>query len=98
MHGVAMGSPIAPVLANLLLGYYEHLWPYKYKGHPIYIYRRYVGNTFCLFNHEHEALLFFEFLNSQHNSIKCTMEKETNNSLAVLDVLIDNKDSTNLIT
>ena len=60
--------------------------------------RRYVDDTFCLFNNKHEALVFFEFLNSQHDSIKFTMEKENNNSLAFLDVLINNKDPTNLIT
>ena len=96
--GVAMGSPIAPVLANLFLEHYEHLWLNKYKGPPIHFYGRYVDDTFCLFNNEHEALLFFEFLNSQHDSIKFTMEKENNNSLAFLDVLINNKDPTNLIT
>ena len=57
-----------------------------------------VDDTFCLFNNEHEALLFFEFLNSQHNNIRFTMEKETNNTLAFLDVFISNKDPTNLIT
>jgi len=31
MYGVAMGSLIAPVLANLCLGYYEELWLNKYK-------------------------------------------------------------------
>ena len=98
VDGVAMGSPIAPVLANLFLGHYEHLWLNKYKGPPIHFYRRYVGDTFCLFNNEHEALLFFEFLNSQKYSFKFTMEKENNNSLAFLDILINNKDPTNLIT
>ena len=32
IDGVAMGSPIAPVLANLFLGHYENLWLNKYKG------------------------------------------------------------------
>ena len=50
------------------------------------------------FRNEHEALLFFEFLNSQHDSIKFTMEKEANNTLAFLDVFINNKDPTNLVT
>ena len=65
---------------------------------PVHFYRRYVDDTFCLFNNEHEALLFFEFLNSQHNNIRSTMEKETNNTLAFLDVFINNKDPNNLIT
>ena len=68
------------------------------KGTSVHFYRRYVDDTFCLFNNEHEALLFFEFLNSHHDSIKFTMEKEANYTLAFLDVLINNKDPTNLIT
>ena len=69
-----------------------------YKSPSIHFYRRYVDDTFCLFNNEHEALLLFEFLSSQHDSIKCTMEKEVNNTLAFLDFFINNKDPTNLIT
>ena len=84
MDGVAMGSPIAPVLANLFLGNYEKLWLNECKCLSVQFYRRYVDDTFCLFNNEHEALLFFEFLNSQHDNIKFTMEKETNNTLAFL--------------
>ena len=92
-----MGSPIAPVLANLFLGHYEQLWLNMYKGPSVHLYRRYVDDTFCLFNNEHEALLFFEFFNSRHDSIKFTMEKEANNTLAFLDVFINSKDPTNLI-
>ena len=98
IDGVAMGSPIAPVLANLFLGHYEKLWLNMYKCPSVHFYRRYVEDTFCLFNNEDEALLFFEFLNSQLDSIKFTMEKEANNTLAFLDVFINNKDPTNLIT
>ena len=93
-----MGSPITPVLANLFLGHYEQLWLNMYKAPSVHLYRRYVDDTFCPFNNEHEALLFFEFLNSRHDSIKFTMEKEANSTLAFFDVLINSKDPTNLIT
>ena len=98
IDGVAMGSPLAPVLANLFLGHHEHSWLSKYKGPSIQFYRRYVYDTFFLFNDEHDASLFFDFLNSQHDNIKFTMEKEGNNTLAFLDVFINNKDPSNLIT
>ena len=93
-----MGSPLAPVLANLFLGHHGHSWLSKYKGPSIQFYRRYVDETFCLFNNEHDAFLFFDVLNSQHDNIKFTMEKESNNTLAFLDVFINNKDPSNLIT
>ena len=78
--------------------HYENVWLNEHKCPSVQFYRRYVDDTICLFNNEHEALLLFECLNSQHNNIKFTMEKETDNTLAFLDFFINNKDPTNLIT
>jgi len=97
IDGVAMGSPLASVLANLFLGHYENIWPNNYQGPSVHFYRRNVDNTYCLFNTEHDALLFFECLNSQHPNINFTMEKETNKVLAFLDVCINNKDPCSLL-
>ena len=55
-------------------------------------------DSFCLFNNEQDALLFFDFLNSQHPNVKFTMEKESNKMLAFLDAYISNKDPCNLLT
>ena len=94
---VAMGSPLAPVLANLFLGHYENIWLNNYPGPSVQFYRRYVDDTFCLFNDERDALLFFAFLNFQLPIIKFTMEKETSKMLAFLDVCVNNKDLCNLL-
>ena len=48
IDGVAMGSPLAPVLANLFVGHHERSWLNTYKGPPVHLYRRYVDDTFCL--------------------------------------------------
>ena len=80
IDGVAMGSPLAPVLANLFLGHHENIWLSKYQGSSFHFYQRYVDDTFCLYNTEQDGLLFFDFLNSQHTKIKFTMEKESNNA------------------
>ena len=98
IDGVAMVSPIAPVLANLFLGLHENILLNKYQGPSLQFYRRYADDTFCLFNNEQDALLFFDFLNSQHRSIKFTMEKESNKMFAFLDIYINNKDPCNLLT
>ena len=50
------------------------------------------------FKNENEALLFFNFLNSQYPNIKFIMEIETNRILAFLDVCIDNNDPSCLKT
>ena len=55
-----MGSPLAPVLANLFMGHHEKLWLENFQGSEILFYRRYVDDTFCLFQSEHDATTFFE--------------------------------------
>ena len=56
----------------------------------ILFYRRYVDDTFCVFETEHDALLFFDFINTRHPNIRFTMEKEVDHKLPFLDVFIHN--------
>ena len=97
IDGIAMGSPLAPVLANLFLGHYENIWLNKYQGPSLHFYRRYVDDAFCLFNNERDALLFFDILNSKHTNIKFTLDKESNKMPAFLDVYNNNEDPFNLL-
>ena len=50
IDGIAMGSPLAPILANAFLCYYEKIWlnkcPSLFK--PV-VYRSYVDDIFILF-------------------------------------------------
>jgi len=86
IDGVAMGSPLAPVLANLFMGHHEKVWLESFVSSEVLFYRRYVDDTFCLFHSVSEAELFFHYLNSQHKNIRFTMEKESEHKLAFLDV------------
>ena len=90
VDGVSMGSPLAPVLANLFMGHNEKDWIENYKGSKILFYRRYVDDTFCVFEREEDAVSFYNYINSQHPNIRFTMEKEVDNKLAFLDVLVNN--------
>ena len=45
-------------------------------GIDVLFYRRYVDDTFCLFHSEHDAVIFFDYINSRHPNIRFTMEKE----------------------
>jgi hypothetical protein len=89
VDGVAMGLPLAPSLANAFMCHHEDNWlrecPLNFK--PLY-YRRYVDDTFVLFKTEQHAEQFLHYLNEQHPNIEFTLEKENNNSLAFLDILI----------
>ena len=90
IDGVAMGFPLAPVLANLFMGHHEKSWLENFDASEILFYRRYVDDTFCLFHFENDALLFFHYINSRHPNIRFTMEKEVDHRIPFLDVLIDN--------
>ena len=81
IDGVAMGSPLAPVLPYLFMGHHEKLWLENWQGSEVLFYRRYVEDTFSLFHSENDALLFF---------IRFTKEKEIDHKIPFLDVLINN--------
>ena len=88
IDGVAMGSPLAPVLANLFMGHYEHKWIQGYSAIGPGHYRRYVDDLFALFQIEEQADLFFSYLNKQHPNMLFTIEKQENGKLPFLDVLL----------
>jgi len=71
---VSMGSPLAPICANLFMGHKDKDWIENYKGSKILFYRRYVDDTFCVFEREEDAVSFYNYINSQHSNIQFTME------------------------
>ena len=82
--GVAMGSPLGPVLANVFLGHCEKLIP---KDDWPSLYRRYVDDTFSLFlDGKEKAVQFLAVLNGLHPSLRFTMEAECDKKLPFLDV------------
>ena len=85
-----MGSPLAPILANLFMGYHEEHWIGNYKDSQLLYYRRYVDDTFCLFHNEQDAMKFLSYFNSRHLNIRFTFETQLNGKFSFLDVLVDN--------
>ena len=92
IEGVAMGSPLAPFLANLFMGHYEKEWLSNYDVASPSNYTWYVDYIFSVFN-LHEAKRFFSNLNSRHPNGKFTMETENSKVILFLDVLIDNRNN-----
>ena len=89
--GIAMGSPLGPVLANIFVGYNKNkLFEFSVKPQ---FYKRYVGDTFAIFENEAECNEFFNILNYLNPALKFTSEKEKSESLAFLVVKIQKSDS-----
>ena len=98
VDGVAMGSPLGPVLANLFMSVNEKNWINDYQSSPIFFYKRYVDDIFCLLKNETEANNFLKYLNDKHPSIKFTMETEVNKKIPFLDILIKMSETGEFVT
>ena len=90
VDGVAMGSPLGPVLANAFLSFHESQWlnscPVEFK--PLF-YRRYIDDTFAVFKSVSHVHKFLNYLNSKHPNMKFTVEVENSDKcLPFLDVSV----------
>ena len=92
VDGVAMGSPLGPILANIFLSHHEENWlnkcPIKFK--PSF-YRRYVDDIFVVFESPESAHSFREYMSSKHHNINFTIDQENIGSLSCLDVTVCRK-------
>ena len=89
-----MCSPLSPSLANAFLCFHEQIWlndcieDFK----PVY-YRKYVDEIFTVFRLPDHVEKFTNYLNSKHKNITFNFEKESNNSLPFLDILISRSEN-----
>ena len=87
IDGVAMGSPLGPVLANIFMCHFEEKWLMNSRSCPS-LWFRYVDDAFTMFDSKDNANEFLSFLNSRHDSIKFTLEFEEDNKIPFLDILL----------
>ena len=80
IDGVAMGSPLGPVLANFLMCDFEEKWLMNAKTSPSF-WNRYIDDTFTLFHNKDSANEFLHYLNSCRSNIKFTFESEQNDAI-----------------
>ncbi|XP_046401606.1 uncharacterized protein LOC124167667 [Ischnura elegans] len=89
--GVAMGSPLSPVIANFFMESFEEEALSSATLKPRCFYR-YVDDTFIIWPHGRESLQhFLSHMNSRHANIQFTMEIEKDNRIPFLDILIHRK-------
>jgi hypothetical protein len=87
-NGVAMGSPLSPIIAEIFM---EHLENQLLESSPFKptMCVRYVDDVFLAWPHgEMELHNFLKLANEQHPNIAFTMEREKENKLPFLDVLV----------
>ena len=77
-----MDSPLAPVLANIFMGFYETKWLNEYNLNKVELYLIYVDDILAAFEKE-------------ENSFKFTIEKQVNHYFAFLDIFISGIDNQN---
>jgi len=93
IDGVAMGSPIAPLLADVMNHVIDQaLTKINVQNKPIVLWR-YVDDIFVVFNDMRVLDIFFNTLNCVHNNITFTKELECGDSPVFLDVLIEKTQS-----
>lgn len=69
------------------------------KCPKVVFWKRYVDDVFAVINgDENDADGIRQSLNTYHNQIQFTMEKETNEEIAFLDILIERKSIGNIET
>jgi hypothetical protein len=89
IDGVAMGSPLAPLMADVCMNYIldEAMKRVKPSQQPSVLYR-YVDDLFLVFRSGDDADSFFDILNQIHKNIQFTKETEINSCISFLDVRI----------
>ena len=85
MEGVAMGSPLSPIVANIFM---EHFEQQALASAPHPLWKRYVDDTFVILKTTYKEE-FFHHINSIDSHIKFTAEDtREDGSLPFLDILI----------
>ncbi|CAH8597522.1 unnamed protein product [Schistosoma rodhaini] len=90
IDGIAMGSPLGPILADFFLAKLEN-GPLKEVINKLDFYCRYVGDTFIIVDQDIGKVELLEQFNNKHQAIKFTCEEEIDNKLNFLDVLLIKK-------
>ena len=96
VDGVAIGSPVSPIVANIYMEEFEYLALNTAPERPRQ-WKRYVDDTFCIIKGS-VVEEFLEHLNSLKPTINFTMELETQGRLPFLDACLQRRTDGSLAT
>ena len=80
IDGMAMGSPLGPLFANIFLCHYESIWLQDAPVKP-FLYKRYVDDTLWVLPSNSDVTVLMSYMNSRHNNMRFTYESESNDSI-----------------
>ncbi|CAH8432023.1 unnamed protein product [Dicrocoelium dendriticum] len=84
VDGVAMGSPLGPLLADIYMGMLEN-GPLKQVISGLKFYRRYVDDIICISDWTTKPQDIIDCFNNAHPNAAFTAEEENNNQMNFLD-------------
>ena len=93
-NGVAIGSPLGPILADIFISNLE-MKLNKFSTNTLLLWIRFVDDIFCVFSKHQNLHDFLKRINKWHPNLRFTKEEETNDKLAFLDVLVIRGNNTN---
>lgn len=85
--GVAMGSALGPLFANVFMGHIERLLSVDIDSACLF-YVRFMDDTFSLVRNKEEASKLLKLFNAVHPNLHFTTELESSKSLSFLEVLV----------
>jgi hypothetical protein len=88
IDGVAMGSPLGPLFANVFMSEFERGCITRLRELGVIKWYRYVDDVFATVTDSNAVDDVLRFLNSQHPNIRFTCEHENKNQLPFLDTCV----------
>jgi hypothetical protein len=88
IDGVAMGSPLGPLFANVFMSHFERKHMERMKELGLKTWMRFVDDIHATVGDKGQAIVICIFLNEQHPNIKFTIENEVKNRLPFVDTCV----------
>jgi hypothetical protein len=88
IDGVAMGSPLGPLFANIFMSKFEREHMPNLRQLGVVKWFRYVDDIFATLNDKQQADAILKYLNERHGNIRFTIEHEQKGQLPFLDTCV----------